>query len=137
MYGNTKKAALLLEEKLREMGCERIAVYDLARCDMAEAVADAFRYSRLALATTTYNADIFPFMREFICHLTERGYKNRTVGIIENGSWAPMAAKVIKQMLEASKGIAYTETTVKLMSALNDESMSQLDSLAAELAQNG
>lgn len=137
VYGNTKKAALLLEEKLREKGCERIAVYDLARCDMAEAVADAFRYSRLALATTTYNADIFPFMREFIYHLTERGYKNRTVGIIENGSWAPMAAKVIKQLLEASKGIAYTETTAKLMSALNDESMSQLDSLAAELAQNG
>ena len=106
---------------------------DLARCDMAEAVEDAFRYGKLVLATTTYNAEIFPFMREFINHLTERGYKNRTVGLIENGSWAPTAAKVMMKMLEGSKDINYTDTTVHIHSALNGESRSQLDALAEEL----
>ena len=106
---------------------------DLARCDMAEAVEDAFRYGKLVLATTTYNAEIFPFMREFINHLTERGYKNRTVGLIENGSWTPTAAKVMMKMLESSKDINYTDTTVHIRSALNGESRSQLDALAEEL----
>ena len=105
VYGNTKKAALLLEEKLKENGCPKVAVTDLARDDMAEAVEDAFRYGKLVLATTTYNAEIFPFMRDFILHLTERNYQNRTIGIIENGSWAPTAAKVIKGMFEKSKNI--------------------------------
>ncbi len=134
VYGNTKKAALLLAEKLTEAGCPKVAVNDLARCDMAEAVEDAFRYSKLILATTTYNAEIFPFMREFITHLTERGYKNRTVGMIENGSWAPMAAKVMKSMLEGSENIVYAENTVKILSALTDENIAQIDALAKELA---
>ena len=136
VYGNTKKAALLLAEKLEAKGCPKVAVNDLARCDMAEAVEDAFRYSKLVLATTTYNADIFPFMREFIDHLTERNYANRTVGMIENGSWAPMAAKVMKGMLEKSKNLTYTETTVKILSALNADSEAQLDALADELCKN-
>ena len=133
VYGHTQEAAELLAEKLREKGCPKVAVNDLARCDMAEAVEDAFRYGGLVLATTTYNADIFPFMREFINHLVERGYKNRTIGLIENGSWAPTAAKVMKGMLEGCKNLAYTETTVKIMSALNDESKQQLEKLAEEL----
>ena len=134
IYGNTRKAAELLAEKLREKGCE-VVVYDLARCDMAEAVEDAFRYSKLVLATTTYNADIFPFMREFIDHLTERGFKNRTVAFIENGSWAPMAAKVMRGMLEKCKNIEYTQTTVKILSSLTDETRAQVIALADELCQ--
>ncbi|MBQ6569106.1 MAG: flavin reductase [Clostridia bacterium] len=142
VYGNTKKAALLLAEKLKAKGCPKVAVNDLAREDMAECVEDAFRYGKIVLATTTYNAEIFPFMREFINHLTERGFKNKTVAFIENGSWAPLAAKTMKGMLEGCKNITYTDTTVKIMSALNDESKAQLDALADELtrdyvAQNG
>ncbi len=133
VYGNTKKAVMSLAEKLRAKGCPKVVVNDLARCDMAEAVEDAFRYGKLVLATTTYNADIFPFMREFINHLTERNFQNRTVAFIENGSWAPMATKVMKGMLEKSKNIRYTENTVKILSALNDESSAQLEALADEL----
>ena len=136
VYGNTKKAVIMLEEKLRAMGCPKVVVIDLARCDMAEAVEDAFRYDKLVLATTTYNAEIFPFMREFINHLTERNFANRTVAFIENGSWAPMAYKVMKGMLEKSKNITYTENNVKIMSALNEESMEQLDNLAKELCKD-
>lgn len=134
VYGNTKKAALLLEEKLKENGCPKVVVTDLARDDMAEAVEDAFRYGKLVLATTTYNAEIFPFMRDFILHLTERNYQNRTIGIIENGSWAPTAAKVIKGMFEKSKNITFTDTTVTIRSALNAESEAQIAALAKELA---
>ena len=136
VYGGTKKAVMLLAEKLRAMGCPKVVVNDLARCDMAECVEDAFRYSKLVLATTTYNADVFPFMREFINHLTERGYKNRTVAFIENGSWAPLAAKVMKKMLEGSKNLIYTDTTVSIMSAMNDESKKQIDDLANELCKD-
>lgn len=142
VYGNTKKAVELLAEKLKSRGCPKVVVTDLAREDMAEAVEDAFRYNKLVLATTTYNADIFPFMRTFIEHLTERGYKNRTVALIENGSWAPMAAKVMKGMLKGSKNLTLVEPTVRITSALNDESKAQLEKLAEELtkdyiAQNG
>lgn len=133
VYGNTKKAALLLEEKLKEKGCPKVVVTDLAREDMAEAVEDAFRYGKLVLATTTYNAEIFPFMREFIAHLVERNFQNRTIGIIENGSWAPMAAKVIKAAFEKSKNITFTDTTVTIKSALNAESTAQVEALAQEL----
>ena len=133
IYGNTKKAVEELAAKLEAKGC-KVAVNDLARCDMAEAVEDAFRYSKLVLATTTYNADIFPFMRTFIDHLTERNYSNRTVAFIENGSWAPMATKVMKGMLEKSKNLTYAETEVKIMSALNEASAAQLDALAEELS---
>ena len=133
IYGNTKKAVLTLADKLRAKGCPKVVVNDLARCDMAEAVEDAFRYSKIVLATTTYNADIFPFMRQFIDHLTERNYSNRTVAFIENGSWAPMATKVMKGMLEKSKNLTYTEGTVKILSALNEESLIQLEALANEL----
>jgi len=133
VYGNTKKAVLKLAEKLKANGCPKVVVNDLARCDMAEAVEDAFRYSKMVLATTTYNADIFPFMREFIHHLTERNYSNRTVALVENGSWAPLAAKVMRDMLSNSKNITFTETTVKILSALNDESSAQLDTLVEEL----
>lgn len=133
VYGNTKKAVNLLAEKLRDGGAPKVVLHDLARTDMALAVADAFRYSKLVLATTTYNADIFPFMREFIDHLTERSFKNRTVAFIENGSWAPLAAKIMKDMLDASKNITYSDTTVKILSALNDESTAQLDALSDEL----
>ena len=133
VYGHTKEAAELLADTLKAKGCPKVAVNDLARCDMAEAVEDAFRYGKIVLATTTYNAEIFPFMREFIDHLVERGYKNRTVGLIENGSWAPMAAKVMKAMLEGCKNLVFTETTVKITSALNAESRQQIDALAAEL----
>ncbi|MBO5040418.1 MAG: flavin reductase [Clostridia bacterium] len=136
VYGNTKKAVNLLAEKLKANGCPKVVVNDLARCDMAEAVEDAFRYSKLVLATTTYNAEIFPFMREFINHLTERGFKNRTVAFVENGSWAPLAAKVMKEMMEKCKNITYTDTTVRIMSALNDESKGQIDTLASELCQD-
>ena len=133
VYGNTKKAVMQLAEKLKANGCPKVVVNDLARCDMAEAVEDAFRYSKLVLATTTYNAEIFPFMREFINHLTERNFSNRTVAFIENGSWAPLAAKVMKGMLEKSKNITYAENTVRILSALNDESTAQLNALADEL----
>jgi flavorubredoxin len=133
VYGNTKKAAMKLAELLEKKGCPKVVVNDLARCDMAEAVEDAFRYSKLVLATTTYNADIFPFMKEFINHLTERNYSNRTVAFIENGSWAPMATKVMKSMLEKSKNLTYTENNVTIMSALNPQSEAQLEALAEEL----
>jgi len=133
VYGNTKKAVILLEEKLRARGCPKVVVHDLARTDMAEAVEDAFRYSKLVLATTTYNAEIFPFMREFINHLTERNYQNRTVALIENGSWAPMAVKVMKALFEKSKSITFVEPTVKIMSALNENSLNQLDEMCKEL----
>ena len=136
VYGNTKKAVMQLADKLRANGCPKVVVNDLARCDMAEAVEDAFRYSKLVLATTTYNADIFPFMRTFIDALTERGFKNRTVAFIENGSWAPLAAKVMKGMLEECKNITYAETTVKILSALNEESSAQLKDLADELCRD-
>ena len=136
VYGNTKKAVMLLAEKLKEKGCPKVVVNDLARCDMAEAVEDAFRYGKLVLATTTYNAEIFPFMREFINHLTERNFQNRTVAFIENGSWAPLATKVMKGMLENSKNLTYTDATVRIMSALNEESSSQIESLANELCRD-
>ena len=132
VYGHTKEAALRLAQLLRDKG-RTVAVYDLARSDEFAAVADAFRYSKLVLATTTYHADIFPFMRQFIDHLTERGFRSRTVGLIENGSWAPMAAKVMRGMLEKSRDLTFTETTVKILSALNAESEAQLLALAAEL----
>ena len=142
VYGNTKKAVELLAEKLKANGCPKVAVNDLAREDMAECVEDAFRYGKIVLATTTYNAEIFPFMREFINHLTERGLKNKTVALIENGSWAPLAAKTMKNMLEPCKNITYADTTVRIMSALNEQSKAQIDELAKELtkdyiAQNG
>ena len=133
VYGHTKEAAELLAKKLTEKGCPKVAVNDLARCDMAEAVEDAFRYGKLVLATTTYNGDIFPFMREFINHLTERNFQNRTVGLIENGAWAPMAAKVMKGMFENSKNLTFTDTTVQIKAALNDASLAQIDALADEL----
>ncbi|MDD6059224.1 MAG: flavin reductase [Ruminococcus sp.] len=133
VYGNTKKAVMQLAEKLKANGCPKVVVNDLARCDMAEAVEDAFRYSKLVLATTTYNAEIFPFMREFITHLTERNYSNRTVAFIENGSWAPLAAKVMKGMFEKSKKLTFADTTVRILSALNEESSAQLNALADEL----
>ena len=133
VYGNTKNAVLELEKNLKANGCPKVVLNDLARCDMAEAVEDAFRYSKLVLATTTYNADIFPFMREFINHLTERNFQNRTVAFIENGSWAPTAAKVMKGMLEKSKNLTYTDTTVTVLSALNEQSTAQLQTLANEL----
>ena len=135
IYGNTKEAVELLAKKLEEKGCPKVVLNDLARCDMAEAVEDAFRYGKLVLATTTYNADIFPFMKEFIHHLTERNYQNRTIGLMENGSWAPLAAKVMKKMLEGSKNLTFTNTTVKILSALNDDSRSQIEALAEELCQ--
>ena len=133
IYGNTKAAAELLAERLEQKGCPKVSLHDLARCDMAEAVEDAFRYSKLVLATTTYNGDIFPFMKEFIHHLTERNFQNRTVGMIENGSWAPMAVKVMNKMLEGSKNLTFTETNVKILSALSEESRAQIEALAEEL----
>ena len=133
VYGNTKAAVELLAKKLEEKGCPKVVVNDLARCDMAEAVEDAFRYGKLVLATTTYNGDVFPFMKEFIHHLTERNFQNRTVGLMENGTWAPVAAKVMGKMLEGSKNLTFTETTVKIMSALNDQSVAQIEALAGEL----
>lgn len=133
VYGNTRRAAELLAEELEALGCENVALTDLARCDIAEAVEDAFRYDRLVLASTTYNGDVFPPMREFIHELTERSYRNRTVGIIENGSWAPMAAKRIKAMLEGSVGLTFTDTVVTVRSALTDENKVAIKGLAKEL----
>jgi len=133
VYGNTKAAVELLVEKLKAKGAPKVVIHDLARCDMAEAVEDAFRYSKLVLATTTYNADVFPFMKEFIHHLTERSFQNRTVGLVENGSWAPLAAKVMRKMFEGSKNLSFTDTTVTVLSALNDESKAQVEALASEL----
>lgn len=133
IYGHTKKAAQLLAEKLSALGCLKVAIADLAREDMAECVEDAFRYGKLVLATTTYNAGIFPFMREFIQHLTERNYQNRTVAFIENGSWALTAAKTMKSMLEGCKNLTFAENEVHIKSALNEESMAQLEALAVEL----
>ena len=133
VYGNTKAAVELLAQKLTEKGCPKVVVNDLARCDMAEAVEDAFRYGKLVLATTTYNGEIFPFMREFINHLTERSYKNRTIGMMENGSWAPVAAKVMTKMLENSKNLTIAEPVVKIFSAMNDENRAQIDALAEVL----
>ncbi|MBR6967991.1 MAG: FprA family A-type flavoprotein [Ruminococcus sp.] len=133
VYGNTKKAAELLKEKLEAMGCPKVAIADLAREDMAESVEDAFRYGKLVIATTTYNADIFPFMKHFILDLTERNYQNRTIGIIENGSWAPLAAKTVKAMFEKSKNITWTDTTVSIKSAVKAENIAQIEALAEEL----
>ena len=135
IYGHTKDAALLLAEQLRSNGCPKVVVYDLARCDMAQAVADAFRYSKLVLATTTYNADVFPFMKEFIHHLTERNFQNRTVAFMENGSWSPLAAKVMGKMLEDSKNLTIAENTVTIHSALDQASRDKIDALAKELCQ--
>ncbi len=134
VYGNTRAAVELLADKLKEYGCAKVVVQDLARCDMAEAVEDAFRYNKMVLATTTYNGDVFPFMKEFIHHLNERGYKNRTVGLMENGSWAAQAARVMRTMLEPAKNLTFTDTTVTIMSALNEASAAQVDALAQELA---
>lgn len=136
VYGHTKKAAEMLAEKLKEAGCKKVVLSDLARTDMAEDVEDAFRYGKLVLATTTYNGEIFPFMKQFIDHLTERNFQNRTVGIIENGSWAPMAAKVIRQMLEKSKNINFTETTVTIKSGIKEQNIEQIGALAQELCKD-
>ncbi len=136
VYGNTKAAVELLAQKLQEKGAPKVVLHDLARTDMAEAVEDAFRYSKLVLATTTYNADVFPFMKEFINHLTERNFQNRTVGIMENGSWAPLAAKTMKKMLEGSKNLTMTATTVTVKSALSEQSREQVEALACELCRD-
>ncbi len=136
VYGHTKAAVELLAQKLREKGCPKVVVHDLARCDMAEAVEDAFRYGKLVLATTTYNADIFPFMKEFIHHLTERNYRNRTIGLVENGTWAPLAAKVMTKMFEGCKNLTFTDTTVRILSALNEDSKAQIEAMANELCQD-
>lgn len=133
IYGHTKAAVDLLVQKLREKGCPRVVVYDLARCDMAAAVADAFRYGKLVLATTTYNADVFPYMKEFIHHLTERNFRSRTVALMENGSWAPLAAKVMRGMLEGCRNLTFAENTVRVLSALSDDSKAQVEALAEEL----
>ena len=133
VYGNTKKAVEILAEKLKEKGCPKVTVFDLARDDMAKAVEDAFRYGKLVLATITYNADIFPFMKTYIDHLTERSYQNRTIGLIENGSWAPNAAKVMQAKFEKSKNIIWLDNTVKIMSSLSDENIEELDKMAEEL----
>ncbi len=134
VYGNTKKAVELLAQKLTEKGCPKVTVTDLARDDMAEAVEDAFRYGKLVLATTTYNGSIFPYMRTFIDHLTERSYQNRTVAFLENGSWAPVAAKTMAKMLESSKNITFAQNTVTVTSALSEKSIAQIEALAQELA---
>ena len=133
VYGHTKEAAEFMAAKLQELGCPKVAISDLARDDMAEAVEDAFRYGKIVLATTTYNADVFPFMREFIEHLTERNYQNRKIGFIENGSWAPTAAKVMKGMLEGCKNTTFAETEVKILSAMTEENKTQIEQLAKEL----
>ena len=133
VYGNTKKAVELLEKKLLEKGCPKVVVNDLARCDMAEAVEDAFRYGKIVLATTTYNGGIFPFMNDFIHHLTDHNFQNRTIGLMENGSWAPVAAKVMRKQLETSKNLTFTDTTVKIVSSLDENSAAQIDALAEEL----
>ena len=133
VYGHTKDAVELLVEKLKDKGAPKVVVYDLARCDMAAAVADAFRYGKLVLATTTYNADVFPYMKEYIHHLTERNFQNRTVALMENGSWAPLAAKVMRNMLAESKNLTFTDTTVRILSALSDDSRQQIEAMANEL----
>ena len=133
VYGNTKTAVDLLVQKLQEKGCPKVIVHDLARTDMAQAVADAFRYGKLVLATTTYNADIYPFMTDYIHRLTERNFQGRTIGLMENGSWAPQAAKVMRAKFEKSKNITFTDTTVRIMSALNEESKAQIEAMASEL----
>ena len=133
VYGHTKDAVELLVQKLKDKGAPKVVVYDLARCDMAAAVADAFRYGKLVLATTTYNADVFPFMKEYIHHLTERNFQNRTIALMENGSWAPLAAKVMRNMLSGSKNLTFTDTTVRILSALSDESRQQIEDMADEL----
>ena len=135
VYGHTKAAVCLLADKLKENGCPKVVVCDLARDEMTEAVEDAFRYGKLVLATTTYNADIFPFMKQFIDHLTERNYQNRTIGLIENGSWAPLAVKIMKGMFEKSKNITWLDTSVTIKSALNDDSRAQIEAMAKELCQ--
>lgn len=135
VYGHTKAAACLLADKLKENGCPKVVVCDLARDEMTEAVEDAFRYGKLVLATTTYNADIFPFMKQFIDHLTERNYQNRTIGLIENGSWAPLAVKIMKGMFEKSKNITWLESNVTIKSALNDDTRIQIEAMAKELCQ--
>lgn len=136
VYGNTKNAAIQLAEKLKEHGCPKVVVSDLAREDMAECVEDAFRYGKIVLATTTYNADVFPFMREFINHLTERNFQNRTVGLIENGSWAPMAAKTMKSMLENCKNLKFCNNEIKILSSLNEQNLLQIEELAKELCED-
>lgn len=136
VYGYTKAAVELLVQKLRAKGCPKVVVHDLARCDMAEAVEDAFRYGKLVLATTTYNADIFPYMKEYINHLTERNFQNRMIGLIENGSWAPLAAKTMRKMLEGSKNLTFTDTTVRILSALNEDSKAQLEAMSDELCRD-
>ncbi|MBR6568375.1 MAG: FprA family A-type flavoprotein [Clostridia bacterium] len=133
VYGNTKKAVEILAEELKTAGCPKVAVTDLARDDMAEAVEDAFRYGRIILATTTYNGEIFPFMRTFIQELTERGYRNRRIGLMENGSWMPVAAKTMKKMFESSKDITFTDTTVSIYSAVKNENIEQIKALAKEI----
>ena len=133
VYGHTKQAVEILAEKLRAKGCPKVVVHDLARTDMAEAVADAFRYGKLVLATTTYNAGIFPHMRNFISHLTERNYQNRTVGLMENGSWSPLAARVMKEMLAGSKKITWLNTTVTIMSGVKSDTRDQIEAMANEL----
>ena len=133
VYGNTKKAAEMLAEKLEAKGCPKVTLFDLARCDMAEAVEDAFRYGKLVLASMTYNGETFPFMRTFVDELVERNYQNRTIGIIENGSWAPMAGKVIKAKFEKSKNITWLENSCTIMSAVKDENIQQLEAMAEEL----
>ncbi len=133
VYGNTKAAAELLAEKLKEKGCPKVVLNDLARCDMHEAIEDAFRYGKLVLATTTYNGDIFPFMKDFINHLTERFYQNRTVAFVENGSWGPVAAKMMRKMLEGSKNITFAENIVQIKSALSETSIAAIDALCDEL----
>ena len=134
VYGHTKAAVELLAKRLEEKGCPKVVVNDLARCDMAEAVEDAFRYGKLVLATTTYNGDVFPHMKEFLHHLTERSYQNRTVGLMENGTWAPTAAKAMMKLLDGSKNLSFCENSVKILSALSDASRAQIEALAKELA---
>ncbi len=133
VYGNTAKAVKILAEKLKEKGCQKVVVNDLARCDMAEAVEDAFRYGKIVFATTTYNGEIFPFMREFLAELAERNFQNRTVGFIENGTWGLMAEKFMRRMLEKCKDLTYTQAGVHIKSAVDDENIAQLDALAEEL----
>lgn len=133
VYGNTKSAALLLAQKLKEKGCENVIVHDLARCDMTVAVADAFRFSKLVLATTTYNSELFPFMREFISSLTERNFRNRKIGFVENGGWAPIAAKLMRERLEKCNDMIFAENTIRIFSAMNAENVTQMDALVKEL----
>lgn len=136
IYGNTKKAVELLNDKLKDRDCSNVVLYDLSRCDLSQAVADAFRYSKLVLATPTYNGDVFPYMRSFIEHLTERNFQGRKLALVENGSWTPTAAKVMQGMLEKSKNITYCETNVKILSAVSDENVKQIDALADELCRD-